>query len=155
VDLSFSGGGRRSTTCSITQPRLKAEEGKKAEYSLRRARVTVVSRNSMSLGPMSPFRPAREVRHGDGPDLLPGLATIADDICLLRGRRRTIARTTGTLQLHTGAPSRWRTVDGRLGEPTVWGTENQNLPSFITIIPPARSSRRGVSPNNSSGRGSR
>ena len=68
-------------------------------------------------------------------DLLPHLAKVADDLCLLRAvHTDNEAHAPATLQLHTGASIDVRPSMG------AWfsyglGTENQNLPSFITIHP--------------------
>src|SRR6185369_13478131 len=65
----------------------------------------------------------------------PHLAGVADDLCLLRAvHTDSEAHAPATLQLHTGV-----TLDVRpsMGSWISYGlgTENQNLPSFITIHP--------------------
>ncbi len=68
-------------------------------------------------------------------DLMPHLADIADDICLLRGMNADNPQhASATNQFHTGSFTEVRPSMGS------WisyglGTENQNLPSFITIHP--------------------
>jgi hypothetical protein len=68
-------------------------------------------------------------------DLMPHLASIADDICLLRGMNADNPQhASATNQFHTGSFTEVRPSMGS------WisyglGTENQNLPSFITIHP--------------------
>ena len=68
-------------------------------------------------------------------DLLPHTATIADEICMLRAvHADNNQHAPASLQFHTGALSDVRPSMGS------WisyglGTENQNLPSFITIHP--------------------
>jgi hypothetical protein len=70
-------------------------------------------------------------------DLLPNLAELADDLCLLRAMKTdNKAHAPASLQLHTGAlvearPSMGSWISYGLG------TENENLPGFITIQPPA------------------
>ena len=136
VIFLFMAGGPSQHDLFDYKPRLKAEQGKKPTIPIAGREVTVGLENSMSLGPMSPFAP----RGQSGlvmSDLLPQLATIADDICLLRGMSAdNRSHDQATLQLHTGAflslrPSLGAWVSYGLG------TENQNLPSFITINPPS------------------
>lgn len=68
-------------------------------------------------------------------DLLPHTATIADEICLLRAMHAdNNQHAPASLQFHTGVTADVRPSMGS------WisyglGTENQNLPSFITIHP--------------------
>ncbi len=70
-------------------------------------------------------------------DLMPHVASVADDLCLLRAMYTdNKAHAPATLQLHTG------TLADSLPSMGSWisyglGTENANLPSFITIHPPA------------------
>ena len=68
-------------------------------------------------------------------DLMPHLASVADELCLLRAMSTdSDAHALAILQLHTGVsldarPSMGSWISYGLG------TENQNLPSFITIHP--------------------
>lgn len=136
VIFLFMAGGPSQHDLFDYKPRLKAEEGKKPNLpSSISGGVTVGLQNSMSLGPMSPFAP----RGQSGmvmSDLLPHLATVADDICLLRGMAAdNRSHDMATLQLHTGSflslrPSMGSWISYGLG------TENQNLPSFITLNAP-------------------
>ena len=84
---------------------------------------------------VAPFR-----QHGQSglwmSDLFPNLAAHADDICLLNGMHTDIPNhATAFVQLHTGST---QFVRPSLGAWTLYGlgTENQNLPGFITINPP-------------------
>ena len=88
--------------------------------------------------PMKPVAPIRP-RGQSGmmiSDLLPNLAGVADDLCLLRAVvADNKAHAPATLQLHTGHIAEARPSMG------AWcsyglGSENNNLPSFITIHPP-------------------
>ncbi len=69
-------------------------------------------------------------------ELLPELAKHADDLCLLRGMHTDVpSHSQAFLQLHTGVFQFKRPSMG------AWafyglGTENENLPGFITISPP-------------------
>lgn len=135
VIFLFMAGGPSQHDLFDYKPRLKEEEGRKPNIPFAGREISVGLQNSMSLGPMSPFAP----RGRSGmlmSDLVPKLATIADDICLVRSMSAdNRSHDQATLQLHTGAflslrPSMGAWVSYGLG------TENQNLPSFITINPP-------------------
>ncbi|HMF20326.1 MAG TPA: DUF1501 domain-containing protein [Gemmataceae bacterium] len=85
----------------------------------------------------SPFRFSR---HGEGglwiSEVFPELARHADELCLLRGMHTDVpAHAQAFLQLHTGIFQFKRPSMG------AWsfyglGTENENLPGFVTINPP-------------------
>jgi hypothetical protein len=85
----------------------------------------------------SPFRFAR---HGEAglwiSELFPELARHADELCLLRGMHTDVpAHSQAFLQLHTGL---FQFRRPSLGAWTFYGlgTENENLPGFVTINPP-------------------
>ena len=89
--------------------------------------------------PMAPIRPIRP-RGQAGmmmSDLLPHMASVTDELCLLRAvETDNKAHAPATLQFHTGHVAEARPSMGS------WisyglGSENDNLPSFITIHPPA------------------
>src|SRR6185295_18559455 len=69
-------------------------------------------------------------------DLLPETATCADDLCVIRSlHTEGQAHGEATLRLHTGASNLVRPSVGS------WvtyglGSENENLPGFVTICPP-------------------
>jgi hypothetical protein len=66
-------------------------------------------------------------------DLMPHLASVADDICLLRGMSADNPQHAGaTLQFHTGTFAEVRPSMGA-GVSYGLGTENENLPSFVSI----------------------
>ncbi|MEO2048337.1 MAG: DUF1501 domain-containing protein [Pirellulales bacterium] len=88
--------------------------------------------------PMKPVAPVRP-RGQSGmmmSDLLPNLAGLTDELCLLRAVvADNKAHAPATLQFHTGHVAEARPSMG------AWlsyglGSENKNLPSFITIHPP-------------------
>ncbi|MBC8356932.1 MAG: DUF1501 domain-containing protein [Planctomycetes bacterium] len=87
--------------------------------------------------PMAPVAPVRP-RGNSGlmiSDLLPNLAGVADELCMLRGVvSDNKAHAPAALQFHTGHIAEARPSMGS------WisyglGTENDNLPSFMTIHP--------------------
>ncbi|MGV2340813.1 MAG UNVERIFIED_CONTAM: DUF1501 domain-containing protein [Planctomycetaceae bacterium] len=90
----------------------------------------------LALGTAVPVRPRGNCGMPIS-DLLPGLASVADEICLLRGMSADNPQhMPAELQLHTGALNDVRPSMGS------WisyglGTENRNLPGFITINPHA------------------
>lgn len=73
-------------------------------------------------------------------DLIPEIATHADDLCVLNGViADSTEHGTATQQMHTGMPVLPRPSMGS------WllyglGSENQNLPGFVVVSPPAGSS---------------
>ena len=88
----------------------------------------------LAMRPIAPVRP-----RGDSgmmiSDLMPNLATVADDLCLLRTLQTdNKAHAPAILQLHTGTLTEARPSMGS------WisyglGTQNDNLPTFVTIHP--------------------
>ncbi len=90
----------------------------------------------LALATQSPVRPRGQSGMRIS-DLLPHTASIADDICLLRAMHAdNNQHAPATLQFHTGFTAEARPSMGS------WisyglGTENQNLPSFVTIHPDA------------------
>ena len=68
-------------------------------------------------------------------ELLPHLSDVADDLCLLHGvHTDSSSHTQATVMLHTGA---FRVIRPSVGSWVVYGlgTENENLPGFVTINP--------------------
>lgn len=84
---------------------------------------------------MGPIRPRGESGMMIS-DLLPHLSSVADDICLLRGMNADNPQhASATNQFHTGVFTEVRPSMG------AWisyglGTENRNLPSFVSIHAP-------------------
>ncbi len=69
-------------------------------------------------------------------ELLPEIGKQADHLCLLRGMHTDVpAHAQATTQLHTGS---FQFVRPSMGAWTLYGlgTENQNLPGFVTLNPP-------------------
>ena len=70
-------------------------------------------------------------------DLMPHLAKHADDLCIINSMHTDIPNhSPAFVQMHTGS---FQFVRPSLGAWTVYGlgTENENLPGFITLNPPA------------------
>ena len=106
---------------------------------------TLAQRNGQSMPRARTFArlmasPFRFSRHGEGglwiSEVFPELARQADELCLLRGMHTDVpAHAQAFLQLHTGIFQFKRPSMG------AWsfyglGTENENLPGFVTINPP-------------------
>ena len=79
-------------------------------------------------------------RHGQSglqvSELFPNLAQLADDLCLLNGMYSSVpAHPQSFLQLHTGS---FQFVRPSMGSWVLYGlgSENQNLPGFISLCPP-------------------
>ena len=70
-------------------------------------------------------------------ELFPNVANHADELCLLRSMQTDLpAHPQAFLQMHTGS---FQFVRPSLGAWTLYGlgTENENLPGFVTLTPPA------------------
>ncbi len=96
------------------------------------------------MGPIAKFNRVGEAGHWMS-DLLPHLAGHADKLCMLKGMQTdTPAHPTAISQLQTGSPVLVRPSMG------AWltyglGTENENLPGFMTICPRSTVSMYGSS----------
>jgi hypothetical protein len=102
-------------------------------------------RDSRVFGPIGKF-----VRQGERgmqmTDMLPHLGTVVDDLCFLHGMHAdSEAHAPAVRQLHTGHSIQLRPS---MGAWTLYGlgSENQNLPGFVTICPVL--SGDGGSPQN-------
>lgn len=72
-------------------------------------------------------------------DLFPNVANHADDLCMLRSMQTDLpSHPQAFLQMHTGS---FQFVRPSLGAWTLYGlgTENENLPGFVTLTPPGAS----------------
>jgi len=84
--------------------------------------------------------PWKFAQHGEGglwiSELFPEIARHADELCLLRGMHTDVpAHAQAFLQMHTGI---FQFKRPSMGAWTIYGlgTENENLPGFVTISPP-------------------
>ncbi len=116
------------------KPRLKKEAGNRLPFSLPKNYQAPGIDATKLFGPISPFSP----RGASGlmmSDLLPNLAGVADELCVLRAMQAdSEAHAPAVRQLHTGHSTQPRPSIGS------WityglGAENQNLPGFITLCP--------------------
>ncbi len=130
----FMSGGPSQMDLFDHKPRLVEGSGKELPYELPSTEATVGLENTRLLGPVSGF-----VHAGQGglymSDLLPHTARHADDLCVLRAVTcDSPNHPVAIRQLHTGnlfdvVPSMGSWFSYGLG------TENQQLPSYITILP--------------------
>src|SRR5208283_2288077 len=105
----------------------------------------LVVRNGQSMPKARTFAkllasPWKFAQHGNGglwiSELFPELAREADELCLLRGMHTDVpAHPQAFLQMHTGV---FQFKRPSLGAWTFYGlgTENENLPGFVTFSPP-------------------
>ena len=122
------------STRLITSPSLPSTTGKTPVRSLRGL--------NGQKGRTLKQSPWKFNKHGDSglhiSDLYPNVAKHADDLCLLNGSYTDIPNHPQALvQLHTG---NFQFVRPSMGAWVLYGlgTENQDLPGFITIKPPTR-----------------
>ncbi|MFM7057817.1 MAG: DUF1501 domain-containing protein [Planctomycetota bacterium] len=131
VIFMFMKGGPSQVDTFDYKPRLQQDDGKPLPFA--KPRVQFAPTGNL-LGSPWRFRP-----RGDSgvpvSDLFPHVSECVDDICFLNSVHGTNAAHGGAaLKLHTGSDNFVRPSMG------AWvsyglGTENQNLPSFITICP--------------------
>ncbi len=119
--------GRRTSTRSITNPSSRPTRGAPA-----------IRPGTKLLGSKWKF-----AQHGQSglwiSELFPNVANHADELCLLRSMQTDLpAHPQAFLQMHTGS---FQFVRPSLGAWTLYGlgTENENLPGFVTLTPPAAS----------------
>lgn len=128
----FMWGGPSHIDTFDPKPRLKIDDGQPISSESTSGNKTKTG-NALA----SPFRFAR---HGDGgvwiSELFPNLARQADRLCIIRSlHTEGSAHGEALLRLHTGQANLVRPSVG------AWlsyglGSENENLPAFITISPP-------------------
>ncbi len=130
----FMNGGPSQMDLFDHKPRLAEGAGKKLPYQLPNTEATVGFENTVLLGPVSGFKHQGECGLSMS-DLLPHLGRHADDLCVLRGMQADSPNHPVAIrQLHTGnlfdtVPSMGSWISYGLG------TENQQLPSYITLLP--------------------
>lgn len=123
IFLHMRGGPSQQDTFDF-KPKLNAMDGKPGK-----------SKSRKLVGSTWKFK-----KHGESglliSDLCPHVAEHADDLCVLNGMHTDIPNhPEAMLQLHTGSA---QFVRPSVGSWVLYGlgTENQNLPGFITISPP-------------------
>jgi hypothetical protein len=134
VIFLFMSGGPSQMDLFDYKPRLAKGSGEVLPYALPKTEATVGLENTRLLGPISGFKHAGQCGLHMS-DLLPHTARHADDLCVLRAvTADSPNHPVAIRQLHTGnlfdvVPSMGSWFSYGLG------TENQQLPSYITILP--------------------
>ena len=134
VIFLFIQGGPSQLDLFDPKTLITRKHGERISPPVDRNGVTIGVDKYLALAPIAPVRPRGESGMMIS-DLMPHLASVADDLCLLRAvHTDNEAHAPATLQLHTGVgidvrPSMGSWISYGLG------TENENLPSFITIHP--------------------
>ncbi|GAB4137742.1 MAG: DUF1501 domain-containing protein [Planctomycetaceae bacterium] len=133
VIFIFMQGGPSQVDTFDPKERLTQDDGKLIEFYNARSRKVLKQRVQKSPWSFRKYgKSGRAVS-----ELFPEIAQHVDDICFLHGMHTEgVAHGPATLFLHTGATNLIRPSVG------AWvtyglGTENRNLPGFMTINPPA------------------
>ena len=135
VIFLFMAGGPSQHDLFDEKKFITDRHGQKIDSPLRKEIIQIGTEKYLALGTMAPIRPRGESGMMIS-DLLPHLAQVADDICLLRGMNTDNPQhASATNQFHSGVFTEVRPSMGS------WisyglGTENQNLPSFVSIHAP-------------------
>ena len=134
VIFLFMQGGPSHVDLFDYKPLLAQNGGKKVPFDLPAAQVGVGFDATRLLAPVSTFHP----QGGCGllmSDMMPELGRQADELCVLRAvQSDSPNHALSTALLHTGFMTELRPSMG------AWvgyglGTENENLPAYITILP--------------------
>jgi len=135
VIFLFMAGGPSQHDLFDEKKFITERHGQKIDSPLRKEIIQIGTEKYLALGAMAPIRPRGESGMMIS-DLMPHLAQVADDICLLRGMNTDNPQhASATNQFHSGVFTEVRPSIGS------WisyglGTENQNLPSFVSIHAP-------------------
>ena len=127
-------GGPSQVDLFDYKPQLAKLDGELLPYSMPSNRSMPGVAYSKLMGPIAEFAPAGQSGMQVS-DLLPHLSQHVDDICLLKAMEAdSEAHAPAVRQLHTGAT---QLVRPSIGSWVAYGlgTENRNLPAFITIAP--------------------
>lgn len=134
VIFLFMAGGPSQLDLFDPKPFITEKHGARISPPIDGHEVSIGIDKYLALAPHVPIRPRGESGMLIS-DLLPNLAGVADDLCLLRAvHTDNEAHAPATLQFHTGASIDVRPSMGAWASYGL-GTENQNLPGFIAIHP--------------------
>ena len=135
VIFLYMHGGTSHIDSFDYRPELERQHGKKLPDSVNTGR----NKFNANLGTIlkSPWKFRQFGESGEwASELFPHVGQVADELCFIKSMfSNNNAHTPATLELHTGAQTFMRPSVG------AWvtyglGTENENLPGFITICPP-------------------
>lgn len=135
VIFLFMAGGPSQMDLFDPKPFIRERHGQTIDSPLPPQVIQIGTEKYLALKEMAPVRPRGESGVMIS-DLMPHLASVADEICLLRGMKADNPQhASATNQFHTGVFTEVRPSMG------AWisyglGTENQNLPSFVSIHAP-------------------
>ncbi len=134
VIFLFMQGGPSQIDLFEYKPELEKRNGQPLTFKLPKNYEAPGIRDSRIFGPMGKF-----VRQGQRgmllSEMLPHIGGVVDDLCFLHGMHAdSEAHAPAIRQLHTGQSIQ---VRPSMGSWTLYGlgTENQNLPGFVTICP--------------------
>lgn len=142
VIFVFLSGGPSQHDLFVPKPRLVKDHGKRVGISNLPKGIPVGTEKYLTLGPAAEFIPRGESGAMIS-TLMPHLAGVADDLCFLHGMQAdNPAHDLATLQFNMGVINELRPSMG------AWisyglGTENANLPSYISIFPGSDVRERG------------
>lgn len=134
VIFLFMAGGPSQHDLFAPKPRLVRDHGQRVGVTDLPQGIPVGTEKFLTLGPMASFQPCGQ----SGimlSALLPQLASVVDQLCFLHGMQvDNPAHDLATLQFNTGVFNELRPSMG------AWvsyglGTENQNVPSYMSIYP--------------------
>ena len=134
VIFVFLSGGPSQHDLFVPKPRLVRDHGKRVGVTNLPRGIPVGTDRYLTLGPAAEFAP-RGQSGAMISNLLPHLSGVADDLCFLHGMQvDNPAHDLATLQFNMGVINEVRPSMG------AWvsyglGTENANLPSYISIFP--------------------
>jgi hypothetical protein len=134
VIFLFMQGGPSQVDTFDPKPRLDRDDGKKFEFDVARTRKVTPERLLKSRWSFAQYGESGQWVS----ELFPHTAGHVDDLCIIKSMHTEgVAHGPATLALHTGATNLVRPSVGS------WvtyglGTENRNLPGFVTINPTAR-----------------
>jgi hypothetical protein len=138
VIFLFMQGGVSQVDSFDYKPRLALDDGKKMPFDDARQRANTGTGESPQRVMKSPWSFSQHGQSGRWvSELFPHMARHVDDLCFLHGLHTDgVAHGPATLFLHCGATTLLRPSMGS------WvyyglGTENENLPGFVTISPSA------------------
>lgn len=138
VIFLFMQGGVSHVDSFDYKPRLQTEDGKKMPFLDARLKANTGKGDSQQRVMKSPWKFRQYGESGRwASELFPKVSEHIDDLCMLHGMHtQGVAHGPATLFLHCGATNFVRPSMGS------WinyglGTENENLPGFVTICPSA------------------
>src|SRR5580765_2925048 len=132
VIFLFMAGGPSQHDLFVPKPRLARGHGQRVGVTNLPRGIPVGTEKFLTLGPAAEFAPRGESGAMIS-NLLPHLAGVADELCFLHGMQvDNPAHDLATLQFNTGVINDARPSMG------AWvsyglGTENQNMPSYVSI----------------------